>query len=310
MKQRENIFKKAWEITTDDQNSRLFWFGFIPAFFTTLLSSISYSFKGYQYWTEFVAGGNVRDGISSFINSLFQFFLENPGYGLLMILLGIIFFMCYYFLPIIFHGGLIKILPKVLQKEPIKFRMGLVYGGRYFFKMFEFKALMSPFRLTWVFLTYSILKIFAPELLLPLAIPLFVWFVVNVCANFLFIFVEYFIVHKDMMVLESLRASMKMVFLNIEDVALMIVLILLMELRMILNVIFILGIPLLLFFGLSFLSSTLLFNIGASVALLLGILLFLFISYLNAHITVFITSAWMLTFLYFGKEIETIETSL
>lgn len=303
MKQKNSIFTKAWEITTDEHNSRLFWYGFVPALLTTVLSALTYSFQGYRYWTEFVVQGDVRSAVLNLFGSFLTFFAENLGTGLLILFLGILFFLAYYFLPIIFHGGLIKILPKVLDREVVKFRMGLVYGGRYFFKLFEYKTLFSPFRITWVLLTYSILKIFSPELLAPMAIPLILWFIINVSVNLLFVFVEYFIVLKDMLVLESIRASMKMVFLHIEDVLLMIGLILLMELRMLINVLFLVGIPLLFFFLLSFFTNTLLINIGTGFIVGIAIALLLFISWLNAHITVFITSAWLLTFLYFQKEL-------
>ncbi|MFN7160793.1 MAG: hypothetical protein ACK4NC_04260 [Candidatus Gracilibacteria bacterium] len=311
MKQRNSIFKKAWEITTDEHNARLFWYGFIPALLTTIISSLTYSFQGYRYWTEFVVQGDVRSAVLNLFGSFFGYLGANLGMGIILIFLGIIFFLAYYFLPIIFHGGLIKILPKVLDREAVKFRMGLVYGGRYFFKLFEYKTLFSPFKITWVLLTYSILKIFSPELLGPMAIPLIVWFIINVLINLLFVFVEYFIVLKDKLVLDSIRASMKMVFLHMEDVLLMIGLILLMEVRILINVLFLVGIPLLFFFLLSFITNTLLISIGTGFIVILAIALLLFISYLNAHITVFITSAWLLTFMYFQNELpvenETIE---
>lgn len=304
MRQKNSLFIKAWEITVDDKNHKLFWYGFIPALLTTMLSTLTYSFQGYRYWTEFVARGDVRKTVLDLFASFFAFFGKNPGMGMFLLFCGVLFFLAYYFLPIIFHGGLVKIIPMVLQEEKVKFRMGLVYGGRYFFKLFEYKTLFSPFRITWVFLSYSIFKIFAPDLLPPLAIPLIIWLIVNIAINLLFLFVEYFIVLKDMGVLESIRASIKMVFMHIEDVLLMIGLILLMEARMLISVLFIICIPLLLFFSLNFFSNTLLLQAGPFLTVSLGILLLFFISYLNSYITIFITSAWTLTFLSFSKDIE------
>ena len=298
------IFKKAWELATLRKYKKLLWYGFVPAFFTTVLSSVSYSFRGYQYWLELVEGGDIKMTILSFFQGTWAFLTANPTLLIALILIGILFAACYMLLPVFCHGGLVRLILDILQQKDIKYRVGFVYGSKYFLPLFEYKTLFQPFRTTWPIITYSAIHIFSPELLPIMIYPLAIWLVISLIASVLFVFSEYFIVLEDMPILAAIGKSISTVFLNLEQVLYIILLLLLIGGRVILNTLIIFGIPALIVIVAGFFASSVVATIAMVAAVALGLILLGVLCYINAIITVFITAAWELIFFEYNKSKE------
>jgi len=299
------IFRQAWDIARDKSRKKLLWFGFIPAFFTTIVTSLAYSVRGYQTWIEAFQGGSIVDVFFEFIRGFWTVITSNPAFGTLLILGIILFTLGYVFIPIIFQGGLMKLLGEVIDDKPnLRYRMGVIYGSRYFFKLFEFKALFAPFRLTYIFVVYWAIRTFEPELLGLMLPPLIIWFIVAAAVNILFIFCEYFIVLQDTGVIDSVKKSVRMVFLNLEQVLYVIALMFLIAFRVVFNIVVTFGIPLMIIFLAGFFASSIISSIALILAILAGIAALIGVAYINGIIVVFITAAWTLIFNNYLVEME------
>lgn len=298
------IFKKAWELATLRPYKKLLWYGFVPAFFTTILSTVAYSFRGYQYWLELVAGGDVRMTILSFLQGSWAFLSANPAIFVALILVGVLFAVSYMLLPVFCHGGLVRLILDILQNKEVKFRVGFVYGSKYFLSLFEYKALFQPFRTTWPFMTYWAIHTFSPELMTIMIYPIGVWFIISLIASVLFVFSEYYIILEDTPVLASIGKSIRAVFLNLEQVLYIILLLILIGARVIFNTLIVFGIPALIIIATGMFASSVLATIAITSAIVLGIVLLGVLAYINAIITVFITAAWELIFFEYNKSKE------
>ena len=299
MEDKEKIFQTALRLAISSKYRKLLWYGFVPAFFTTIIGTFTYSLRGYQYWVELFEGRDFKGDLFAFLQSFFGFFSQNTALVFAFFFLGIVFLFSYLLVPIIFNGGFISILPKVIENEPMKLRAGIIEGTHFFFKLFEYKAALSPFRFFWVFMIFWIAKTFSPESLAFLGVPLFLWFLIDVFANFFLIFSEYFIVLKKQPVFSSMKQSVKLVFLNMEEVSRIVFLFLLSELRILIYALLIFGIPAIVIFLGSLVVSPLFEQITVWLGALLGVCLLMLGCYMNAIIHVFISSAWTLLFLHY-----------
>lgn len=298
------IFKKAWELATLKQYKKLLWYGFVPAFFTTILSTISYSFRGYQYWLELVRGGDIRMTLLAFAEGTWSFLMSNPAIFAALIVIAILFTVSYMLMPVFCHGGLVKLILDILQDKEVKYRIGFVYGSKYFFPLFEYKALFQPFRTTWPIITYWAIHTFSPQLAPIMIYPIGVWLIISIVANLLFVFSEYFIVLEDMPILPAIGKSIRTVFLNFEQVLYIILLLVLIGVRVIFNILLVFGIPALIIIVAGFFASSVVATIAMIAAVVLGIILLGVLAYVNAIITVFITAAWELIFFEYTKSKE------
>ena len=298
------LFKKAWELSTLAKYKRLLWYGFIPSIFTTVLTTLAYSFRGYQYWQEKFQHQNIAGYLLELMGEFFRFIATNPGIGILTFLGGTILVLTYMLLPIIFQGGLMKLIADIQDGKEVRYRSGIIYGAHHFFKLFEFKSLFSPFRLTWISLALWVIGTFDPQNYTTFLVPIILWGLVAVAANLLFIFCEYFIVLHEIKIIPAIRKSSRLVFMNIEQVIHIVVLMFVIGLRVIFNLVLTFAIPLgILIIG-TYFAQSYIASYTFALSIIVGTLLIIFVSYINGIIAVFTTAAWTILFRSYTEGLE------
>lgn len=298
------IFGKAWELSTLGKYKKLLWFAFFPALMTTVITTLVYSLRGYQYWEEFFGTKSMLEIMMDISGAIVSVLSSNVGLGIIAVIFVILFTLAYWLFPAYFHGGLIKMIPEAAGGKEVRFRTGVIYASEYFLPLFEYKVLFSPFRLSWVFVTYWLIRTFMPEILGVMLIPIGIWFVVNLIVTVFFIFTEFFIVLDDDRVIPAIGKSIKLVFMNLEQVVYILFLVLLIGLRVIFNTAITFGVPALVIFLGSLVASSVLSIIVFIVAILLGLALLLLVTYINAIIDVFFTAVWAMLFARYKRETE------
>lgn len=293
----QEIFRKAWSVARLRKYKKLLWFGFVPAFLTTVVSSLVYSVRGYQYWVELFMGENILEVAGTFSGTFFTALSGQPLLLMALIVVIALFAACYMLLPIFLHGGMIKLTEQAILGEPIRIRMGLLYSSQHFLRLFEADAITYPFRLSLVFLIYWAVRTFAPELVVLILFPLGCWLIVSILMNVMLLFTDYYIVLKEEHIFPSFMASMQTVFLNIEEVLSMLMLLIMIALRILLNTAMAIGIPLFAMYVFSWFTSSLLAWLAWPVAIVIGFGSLTLLSYINAIFSVFLTAAWTLMFM-------------
>ena len=280
------LIKKAWDLT--DVTPKLKWFAFVPAFVGVLVFVLEVLWQLYFYSAEF-----------GLIDSRFS--LENVGnivsflweHDLMMwVVFVVIFVILFAFvLPSLIQAVMILGVGQGFDfpDKYLSLRKKVVDGWHYFFRIFELHALLAPFEfLSIVFFVATFYRYFHGELFQFFSSFFVFYLAVSLVIQIFFAFAPYFIVKEDMSLWAALQASWSLVFMNFGVALMLILLMFLVSLRVIINVVVILGVPLALVGVFSYFASS--FLIVLSVIFSVGMVGFA--AYLTAILEVFSTALW------------------
>ena len=143
-----DIVRKAWQIT-QVHLKKLIWYGFTPAFFGVIVSSVylGYQYNAFKHSVLFEADA-ASNTIAS-VKTAWGLASLHPGVSITLIVIGIIVLLGYILTPPVFRGILIHALMKIRNYESIEGSVEV--GVRHFFPMFEFALLTGSFSITTLF---------------------------------------------------------------------------------------------------------------------------------------------------------------
>jgi len=289
-----DIVRKAWQVT-QVHLKKLIWYGAVPAFFSTLVSStyLAYQYNAFKQSALFAEQEGV--GLFKDIRFVWSIVSVHPKLTVFLVILGILIFIGYVLIPPIFRGTLIHALYRIKNYEPI---MGSVeIGVRRFFPMFEFAIITGSFSIITVFTEASFILRWWGESVFFITLPVLLFIAaVGLIATFLFTYSEYFIILEDRRLIESIKESVILVISNLRKTILIFILMLLIGARIILNVILILFIPMGVIILTSWLATTFLHAIGFIIVGLFALAVLVVASYLMGLFNVFSTAVWVFTF--------------
>jgi hypothetical protein len=289
-----DIVRKAWQLT-QVHLKKLIWYGAVPSFFTITLSSlyIGYQYNAFKNSALFTPGEDPS--FISDIGALWDIVVNHPKFSVILITLGIIIVVGYILLPPIFRGTLIQALMKIRNYEPIKGSFEL--GVRRFFPMFEFSVITGSFSILTLFSESSFILRWWGESMFFLALPILLFIaMIGLIANFLFTYVEYFIVLEDKRIIKAIGESVILVVSNLRKTILVLILMLLIGARIILNVLLVLFIPMGIIVATSYFATIFLNTIGIAILIFFVLAVLLVASYLMGLFNIFATAVWVLTF--------------
>ena len=281
-----DIVRKAWQIT-QVHLKKLFWYGFTPAFFTVIVSSVYLAYQYNAFRHSVLFGSELAPGeYVGLVKWVWSLASSHSVIAITMVVIGILILIGYMLAPPVFRGALIGALMRIRKYETIdgSFEVGV----RHFFPMFEFALLTGSFSITTLFTESSFVLRWWGENIFFLILP-FLLFVAmaGLIISFLFTYSEYFIVLKDHGITKSISESTILVISNLRKTFLIFVLMLLIGVRIVLNVLLVLLIPMLVVgltaFGMVFIGLV-----------AFGILIIS--SYLLGLFHIFATAVWVLTF--------------
>jgi hypothetical protein len=293
----KEIVAEAWEFTQENKRIAI-WYGAIPAFFST---TIGIGYLIYQYYA-FLSSKLFQHWSRSFLSLFFSNaldFLQNHrnfiGPLLVVLIIGLI---GYFFIPVLCQGALIQLIARRYNGQKVRIRQGLSYGLRYFLQLFEYSLFVKTFSMWSVFSTFAMMIRTFGTPVLSIAIPLFIFIVVmGFLMTVFFTYSEFFIVIDGDGVFTSITKSANLVFRHLEETLLLTVLMLIIGIRIIIQILFMLLIPIVAL-GMFYLfmhgnMPQLAYVVGGIIAVS-GLVV---ASYLNGLIHLFAVSVWTFTFL-------------
>ncbi|MDH3324917.1 MAG: hypothetical protein OEL89_04730 [Candidatus Peregrinibacteria bacterium] len=289
------VIHDSWEMT--QSASKLKWFAFVPAAVAVLVFVAEVIWQMYWYSEEF---GFVGEHVSVFaaIGKFINFLVEHN-----LILLAVFF--------LIFVLLFVFVLPAWIQstmilgvrhkfEKPEKYmsiRQKMIHGFDHFFKLFELNAILAPFQfLTIMFFLLTFFRIFHDSLFKLLSPIIIVYIICAFFINMFFSFAPFFIVCKKEPLGLAIRRSIGLVFLNFGRTFAVILLMLLVNVRIIVNVLVILGVPFGLLIAITYFASSAWLGLAIFVSVIIGIVAIGFASYLTAIIEVFSVAVWERTY--------------
>lgn len=297
-----DIVRKAWQIT-QVHLKKLIWYGSIPAFFTVIVSSIYslYQYNAFRH-SELFAPGEKSD-LKPMLQMIWTWISSHPWGTVLFVIVALLFLLGYVILPPIFNGTLIAAVMRIHDFKPID--GSLETGLRKFFPLFEFGLLTGSFGVLTLFTEGSfILRWWGVNVFL-VALPMLIFIsIIGLIITFLFTYAQYYIVLQDSSLIGSIKESVILVLSNFRKTILIFLLMLLIGVRVVLNVVLVLLIPMGMvalgsFFSHIFSSIIILSLLGA-----VALALLLVSSYLFGLFHIFSTAVWVLTFAVLARKAQ------
>ena len=289
-----DIVRKAWQVT-QVHLKKLIWYGSVPAFFSTVVSSVylAYQYNAFKHSVLFSEETGV--GLVKEINYAWELIASYPKATIFLIVLAAIIFVGYTLTPPTFRGTLIHALMKIKNYEPITGSFEI--GVRRFFPMFEFGVIVGSFSIITVFTESSFILRWWGVNIFFIALPVLLFVMaVGLIASFLFTYSEYFIVLEDMKIIKAIKESVILVISNLRKTFLVFLLMLLIGVRIILNVILILFVPMGVVFLGAYFATIFSHAIGLVIIGIIALGILLVASYLMGLFNVFSTAVWVFTY--------------
>ncbi|MCC6643501.1 hypothetical protein IT411_02020 [Candidatus Peregrinibacteria bacterium] len=298
------IVAEAWQFTQDNKKI-VFWYGAIPAFFTTLIG-IAYII--YQYYA-FVSSKLFQNWHQSFLslvfNNVLEFLRNHRGLIIPLIVVAIILAICYFFVPVICQGGLIQLIARRRNGQQVSGRKGVTFGLLSFLPLFEYKLFVQTFSLVSIFAIVATSMRNLGWTILGWIVPIFI--VVLIAALIMAVFLtytEFFIVIDGEGVFTSITKSANLVVKHLEETLLLTILMLIIGVRIIIQILFVMLIPVVAIGIVYLLTIYNLPNLGLAVGGIMGLIGVMVAAYLNGIIHTFAVAVWTFTFLNLTSEIE------
>jgi len=282
------IIKDSWHLTVE--NPRIKWLVLIPSFFGVLIFTIEIAWQLYLYADKYdmmeitatEGYGMMLDFVT--VNSLW-------GASIIAVLLIAIFM---FIVPLWIQGTLILCVRHKLISPDVPFflRSKMLKGIEYFFPFFKFEAATAIFSLLSIaFFAASIHRYFGSlfELIWPVIV---VYALVAMVVNLFLSFAPFYIVTQNLTTGEAIKKSAALVFTHLGETITIMLLMFLVNFRMVLNVIVVLGVPIAVLAAFTFFTT----STAIILSIIFGFILVGLAAYLTAIMAVFTTTVWALSF--------------
>ena len=294
------IIGDAWTLTQTNKGL-IWWFAFVPALITTLVSIIYLSYQVMAFWTSPLFRSSARPGeeiLATLFNMAKDLVTSQPGLAVFAVVIVAIVGLMYLMLPVFTQGALIQLVARKKAGKEISILDGVSFGFNRFLQLFEYHLIVKTFSIVGIFTEAAfVLRNLGLEAFALLGWIFLLVFGVGMALSLLFTYSEYYIVIDRESVFKSMLNSSALVFRNWHHTLFMFILMMIISLRILINLVVALLIPILVLGPLFIFTSITLAKIGVIVGAVVGVIALYFTSYFLGIFHVFATSVWTFTFL-------------
>jgi hypothetical protein len=296
----KHIVALAWNITVQNR-AILFKLGFIPSFFSILVTAW-YIFYQIQSWrhSPWFSDDSENEFLLGFLLDVWSVVSSNISLLIGSALFLIIVLLGWFFVPMICRAAIIDLTGKYWRGEPME--KGVSSGVFHFFPMFTMNAFTGSLQPTTFYTEFSFLVRHIPQaasLILP---PLLFLGSVGLITLFFLPFATQAIMLKDRKFITAITDSFKLVVENPGRTIKIMLIFILVELRVVLNVLLVLALPFVIAAATGLFASFFSEQIGMLLAICLFFVLVLTAAYLTGILFVFTEVVWTVAFLVFSGE--------
>ncbi len=303
------VISEAWDIASTKK--KLAWLVFGPnmAFICVFVAEIAYQyFMTFEEFGKFAHGftfGKIGVGIS---------FLVEHGLIGWAIVFGLLVALFSFLLPAWIEGTLVLSIRQIFghPEKRLSIRQKIIEGFDYFFQLFEYHAVVSPFKLlSIIFYAITFYRYYHGDLFDHVLLPgLIGFFIFSLVIHLFFAYSAYYIVLEDVSFGKAIRKSVALVFLNFGTTLMLILLMLLVNLRVFINIFFVLGVPAGVWAVFSYFAKSDWLGVAMTGAILIGVAVLCFVAYLTSVLEVFSTAVWQRAFIQLRANQEALASPL
>lgn len=283
---------------TQSNKKLIMLYALIPAFLSTFVGMFYLVYQYYAFLSSPLFENWDRSFFYYIIVNVLTVLKDHFSSLWPLLIVAIILTIFYFLVPSFCEGAIIQMVARRRNKQEVRTGDGFRYGILSFLPIFEYSLIAKSFSIVSI-ITWSafVLRNLGWGWFNGL-LPFFVIFaVVCVILTLLFTYSEFFIVIDDRPVMEAISKSTVLVITHLEETILLSILMLIIGIRIIIQLLFVLLIPLVMLFLVYIFASTAFPAIGIVSAGVIGLVLLYLASYLSGIIHVFAASVWTFTFL-------------
>lgn len=301
MDHKQNL-KDAWQFT--QANPKLVnYYGILPSM---LVLSFNLGIFSYQFF-NLKYSPKLTDSAQSFASRMFDFifgfFKEYPEFVFPSLVVLGIYILLYFFIPTFCEGALVQLIARKHNKQAVRLSDGLKYGLRSFLKLLKFKLVTNSFKFTSILMEMAVILSYLGRDFFQILGPIFILvLILSLIVAILFTYAESFIIIDDDGIIDSLKKSTGMVVEHWRETMFLFVLMMLVALRVLFNIIVVLGLPFLVSLLFTVIVTYTNLLLGQIFILLVSIFSIRFISKLAGTLLVFTKTVWTFTFLELDKK--------
>ncbi len=300
------ILHDAWDFASN--NKKLVWFAFLPSFVTVLIFVAESSWQGFMLLEEF---GKLNHGVVySSVGNFLEFITKHNLWTWFILLLFVVFLFSFVF-PALIQAGIILSVRQsfVIPDKKISLRQKIIESARYFFKMFEFHAITSPFSFLTIIFYFLAFYRYSHGDTSHFFFKILVFLTITaVIVNLFLAYTPFYIVCEKEDLSSALKKSIGLVFLNFGKTIGLILLMFLVNLRVIINVLVVFGVPAgIIYITTIFAKSDWLYTLSVTGAIIGGIIALGLAAYLTAILEVFSLGFWERAFTQLRIEQQKLE---
>lgn len=301
------VIAEAWAFTQENKKL-MWWYAFFPALLTTLIGILYLTYQFFAFKNSALFDNTGKSVLSEIIGSAYNFLQGHGGLLVPTAVTIIIVLILYALLPTLCQGALIQLIARKKKGEAIRTSEGISLGMLSFLPLLEYHLLIKTFSLVSLFTEAAfVLRILGPDALGAL-LPIFILIgVIGFFLTLLFTYSEFFIVLDKKSVLTAIGRSVKLVILSWQHTFLIGILMLIIGIRIIINIVAVLLVPALLFFGAGFIATVTFKGIGIAIGVIFAFIGLFVASYFTGILNVFANAVWTFTFMELMGEKQTQE---
>lgn len=294
-----HILADAWNLTT--ATKKLTWFVFAPsvAFILMFIGEVAWQYS--MFGEEF---GWIEEGATFGLIGQSFLAVRDSGMLWLVITMTILGALLLFVLEPWIHATLILGIQQRFEtpQKRLSLRRKIFEGHQHFVHLLEYHALLTPFSLLSIvfygvsFYRYThggdnFYELFLPFLIIMAILSLFI--------HFFLVFMPFYLVCEKEEFFKSLTKSFGLVFMNLGKTLSLFLVMILVSLRVIVNVLVVIGVPLGLVSIATYFATSNFYTVFLSLAGILSLILVCGAGYLTAILEVFATSFWFRAFQVF-----------
>lgn len=284
------IIRDSWHLTLE--TPKLKWLIMVPTFMAVFIFAIKIAWQGYMYASKL---GYINEGFDIGTVKDVGGFISSYGlwdWGVILVVITLLFM---FVIPSWIDSTLVLCVDHKL-KTPEKYlstKQKMLKALSFYFRMFELNALLGLFSLLSIALfTATVFRFFNSSLLAIFGVVIGVYALVSLVINILFSFAPYYLICDDNSIGDALKKSASLVFLNIVPTLGVVCIMFLINFRVVVNILVVLGVPIGIFAAMTIFNN----STATFLSIIFGIALFGLAAYITSITTVFSTAMWLQAF--------------
>lgn len=300
----KKIIAESWEFT--QSNKKLIrWLGFFPALFTTTFGVGYMTYQFFAFRSSYIFSDGEDHFLFDVLGTIWDFVTSHVSLTMPLVIVTVILAIIYLLFPTLAKAAAIQVISRKRNGQDASVGTGIRYGIMTYLPLLEYHLLIKTFTVFSILTEMSFVVRNLGPVIFKLLLPVFILaFIVGVILTLLFTYADFYIVIDQKGVIESMKASAKLVITNWMHTFLITLLMIIIGVRVIIQAFLVFLIPILIIVVSGYIATVTLPVTSIVIGGVAGAVALVVASYITGVVDVFAYAVWTFTFLEFTSQKE------